>query len=315
VPNILTLTVEQTDEILNTGAYGAGAVMRVQAATTEDGVYADVSGTGSTPTVAIVAGTRSYAGYDPAGTSSTWYRTRLENVGGTRLSVDWTGDALWAEKPGHAPFQVAPEGSGLICSLWDVKQALGITDTSEDEDLIERIRQVGDEIHQMTGRLFVRTPASGVDTFLFDVDRHGHRTRTLRVPKGIAALTTVELATTSQPGTGGTYATVASADWMLRPLEGDRTVGWPATRLELSDYSGTYFYGGHNVVRLTGALGFETVPYSVQGIAQRAVIGSFLSKASAGVSAAIGPTGATTILRHISPADHESLMRFAVLLG
>jgi hypothetical protein len=303
VPNILTLTVEQPDEILNTGAYGAGALMRLQTSATEAGIYADVTGTGSTPTTVVVAGDRSYTAYDPNGTAASWYRTRFENVGGTRLSE-------WSD-----PFQVAPEGSGLITSLWDVKQALGITDDSEDEDLIERIRQVGDEIHQMTGRLFVRTPASGVDTFLFDVDRHGHRTRTLRVPKGIAALTTVELATTSQPGTGGTYATVASADWMLRPLEGDRTVGWPATRLELSDYSGTYFYGGHNVVRLTGALGFETVPYSVQGIAQRAVIGSFLSKASAGVSAAIGPTGATTILRHISPADHESLMRFAVLLG
>jgi hypothetical protein len=306
VPNILTLTVEQPDEILNTGAYGAGALMRVQTSATEDGVYADVSGTGSTPTVTVVTLTRSYTAYDPAGVSDSWYRTRFENVGATRLS-DWSD-----------PFQVAPEGSGLICSLWDVKQALGLgTSTTEDENILERIRQVGDEIHSMTGRLFVRDPASGTETWTEDVGVNGGLgclgSRILLYPKGIAALTTLEVATGSQPESGGTYTTVTAAEWFLRPTATSRDYGWPATRVTISDQSGSYFAFGYNTVRLTGARGFATVPANIQGVAERAVTAAYLSKGTGAGPAVLGPNGGTTILRNISPADRETLMRYAVI--
>jgi hypothetical protein len=88
MPMPLTLTVDDPDGVLNAGQYGAGALMRLQWSATQAGVYADVSGTGSTPTINIVSGQSSYPGYDPAGTTSLWYRTRFENVGATRLS-DW----------------------------------------------------------------------------------------------------------------------------------------------------------------------------------------------------------------------------------
>lgn len=87
--NILQVAVNSSAEILNTGAYGSGAVVRVQTSATEAGVYADVSGTGSTPTIAIVSGTSAYTGYDPNGTSTSWYRVRYENSGATRTS-DWS---------------------------------------------------------------------------------------------------------------------------------------------------------------------------------------------------------------------------------
>ena len=74
--------------LLNAGLYGAGAVFRLQSATSANGTYADVSGTGSTPTIAIVSGTEEYDGFDPNGTSATFYRARIENAGATRLS-DW----------------------------------------------------------------------------------------------------------------------------------------------------------------------------------------------------------------------------------
>jgi hypothetical protein len=304
VPNILSLTVEQPDEVRNAGAYDTGALMRVQWSATETGSFVDISGTGSTPTIAVVAATRAYTGYDPAGTVSTWYRTRFENAGGTRLS-DWS-----------SPFQVAPEGSGLICSLWDVKQALGLTNATEDENLLEAIRQVGSEIASVTGRQFIRSPASGTATWVEDIGHNGLLCvdgRTLYYPKGIAALTTLEVASTSQPETGGTYATVPAADWFLRPTAASRDDGWPATRIVISDLSSSWFSTGYNIVRFTGARGFDAVPYNIQGVAQRAVVSSFLSKGSGGVNAAIGPTGAMTILRHISPADMATLMRYAVI--
>jgi len=298
VPNILTIEVEQPDAILATGAYGAGAIARLQTSATEDGVYADVSGTGSTPTTAIVTAVRSYTAYDPAGTVSSWYRTRYENVGATRLS-DWSD-----------PFQVSPEGSGLICSLWDVKQELGTTATTDDELILEHIRQVTAEIHSITGRLFVRTPASGTSTFLFDVPMTG---RILRVPKGISNGTTLEVASQSQPESGGTYTTLGSTDWYLRPNVQDRDTGWPATSIVLSNLAGAYFAYGYNTVRLTGAMGFATVPYNIQAIGIRAAAAMTLAKGSVGNAVPIGPNGGITVLRHISPADMETLTRYMVV--
>jgi hypothetical protein len=75
--------------LLNAGMYDTGAIIRIQWSATEAGTFADVSGTGSTPTIAIVSGTETYTGYDPLGDSTRWYRSRFENAGGTRLS-DWS---------------------------------------------------------------------------------------------------------------------------------------------------------------------------------------------------------------------------------
>src|SRR5262245_9841796 len=125
MPNIVKVKVENPDEIRNAGAYDTGAIIRLQTGATETGSFSDVSGTGSTPTLPIVAATRSYTGYDPNGTSSSWYRTRYENAGATRLS-DWS-----------AAFQVGDETAGQLCSLYDVQQELGETGTDANRD--ERI--------------------------------------------------------------------------------------------------------------------------------------------------------------------------------
>lgn len=294
MPNILKLTCENPDEILNAGAYGALAVIRLQTAAVEAGPFADVAGTGSTPTTTVVAGTTAYTAYDPAGTSSSWYRTRFENVGATRLS-DWS-----------AAFQVAGEEGGLICSLYDVKQALGRppSDTTADEVLLEHIRRVTAEINGYTRRLFTRSPASGTKTVLFDVRQVS---RSLWVPRGIAEMSQLELATQ----TGGAFTTISASDWFLDPPDSERDFGWPATRITLSDLatSGMSFFSiGKRVVRATMAEGWAAVPADVAGIGERAVIASFLSKGSgAGGVAAIGPSGGTTILRNISPADRATL--------
>ena len=73
-------------DLLDTNMYGAGAVIRTQSATSETGTYADITGD---TTVPLVSGTESYTAHDPLGTSATWYRSRFENAGGTRLS-DWS---------------------------------------------------------------------------------------------------------------------------------------------------------------------------------------------------------------------------------
>ena len=86
MPNVLTITADNPDGLLNAGAYGAGALIRVQSSATEAGSYADLTGTGGTATIALVTGTRAYNAYDPAGTATTWYKTRYESSTGTRTS-------------------------------------------------------------------------------------------------------------------------------------------------------------------------------------------------------------------------------------
>jgi hypothetical protein len=297
LPNTIRVTVDAPDDILNIGSYGTGALIRVQSSTTEAGTFADVTGTGSTPTMPIVTGTRIYTGYDPAGDVSTWYRTRYESATASRLSA-------WA-----AAFQAGGDQAGLICSLYDVKQRLGIADssTTEDENLLEIIRSVTADIQVYTGRRFVRSPLSGTTTFYFDVERYG---RTLRIPQGIATMSTLEVATTSQPETGGTFTTVSSTSWFLRPVTAERDFGWPATSVVLSDLSGSYFYPGYNTVRATMALGWATVPSDVETIGQNMVVANHMAKASGGPAALIGPTGAMTVLRNLSPEDRGKLDRY-----
>lgn len=125
MPNFIAIDTggQSPDQILNAGAYGTGAVFRLQSSATSGGTYADVSGTGSTPTIAIVTDIRSYTGYDPNGSSTTWYRTRFENTGGTIVS-DWS-----------TVFQVGATG-GLhpdYVSLDEMRAFLRITDVSDIE--------------------------------------------------------------------------------------------------------------------------------------------------------------------------------------
>jgi hypothetical protein len=100
--------------------------MRLQWSATAGGTYADVSGTGSTPTTTVETDKRSYTGYDPVGTGVTWYRTRFENTGATRVS-DWS-----------PVFQVGETG-GLYpdyASLDEMRTFLKITDVADiDDDL------------------------------------------------------------------------------------------------------------------------------------------------------------------------------------
>lgn len=297
MPNPLHITSENSEELLNVGAYDAGAVIRLQWSATQAGAFVDVSGTGSTPTLALVAGTRSYIGYDPNGTSSTWYRVRYENVGATRVS-DWL-----------AAFQVGGEEAGQLCSLYDIRQRLGFpaSDTTQDENILEIIGQVSASIMGYTGRRFARNPSSGTTTFLYDVNRWS---RTLYVPKGIAEMSQLEIASV----TNGAFTVIPTTDWFLDPPATERDYGWPATRITLSNVSGWYFYPGKLVARLTMAEGWTSVPADIQAIAQRASVGAFLSKGSgaSGVTL-VGVTGGMTVLRNLSPADMETLTWYSHL--
>lgn len=291
MPNTVRVTVDGVDDLLNAGMYDAGAIIRLQSCATETGVYANVT------TAALVSGTRIYPMYDTAGASSTWYRTRYENAGGTVTST-------WSDV-----FQAGGEEGGLICSLYDVKQQLGIPDatTTSDEELTEFIRAVTDDFEFLTGRDF--TGAQGDVTFRV----HTRSGRVLWIPRGIQSVTTLGIATDDQPSSGGTYATATATDYFLDPPEYERGPYWPATRIVFRSQAGTRFYDAAYGAEITGRPGWAQVPPNIARIGASAVCARFLTKGREGPRAVIGPDGRATILRDVSPADFATLMRYAVL--
>src|SRR5512139_2081698 len=214
MPNLIKVYVEDPDALLTSGMYDAGAIVRLQSGAAEAGPFSNEA------TAALVTGTKAYTLYDADGSSTTFYRTRYENSGGT-VTSDWS-----------PVFQVAGEEAGYLCSLEDVKQRLFNTataDATNDEDLAEIIRQVSTDILGHTGREFVGTPGDVTRTFDLTMT-----TPTLYVPGGLRSITTLGYAVSDQPDTGGTYTTITSTYYYLRPLAHERTSGWPATRLELA---------------------------------------------------------------------------------
>jgi hypothetical protein len=300
VPNVLKITVENPDEILNTGAYAAGALIRLQTSATEAGAFTDVSGTGSTPTIPVLAATRSYTGYDPNGIVSSWYRTRYENAGGTRLS-DWT-----------PAFQTGDEQAGLICSLYDVQQELGETgtDPARDERILEGIRQVTTAIEGYCGRWFVPRPLSGTTTYRFTTGWGS----VLRIPKGIRSISTLNIATQDQPATGGTYTAATASDFYLDKPEAERDVGWPATKVQLLSTASSRFYPALNGAEIVGAFGWAAVPPDIQGVAIRAVTRRYIGKGGGGVSVAVGPVGTEFLLPDLSGSDRRTLDWYRALV-
>lgn len=285
---IISVTVENADELLNTGYLGAGALGRVERAATQAGAYSEIS------TFPLVSGTRLYTVYDLTGATDSWYRVRYTTAAAGSPSS--YGDV----------FQSGDETGGLICSVYDVEQELGQTlSANEREQVIEKIRQVGAAIEGFTGRWFIRRPLSGTTTYRM----HTVYGRTLRIPKGITSITTLGYGTTSQGATGGTFT--STTDYWLDPPEMDRDVGWPATAIRL--LSPVVFTDASFGAEITGAFGWPSVPYDIQGVAIRAVVRRFIGKSGGGVAVAVGPNGTEFLLPDLSGSDRKTLEWYAVM--
>lgn len=118
-----------SDEVLSD--YGAGALVRIQSAIAKTGPFADLA----SPTVAVVAGISEYRFVDPAGTTTTWYRDRFENAGGSEVSA-WSDPFLGAARP-------------YYLSLEDLKAL--VSTTLSDEALLILLDAAREEIVRYAG--------------------------------------------------------------------------------------------------------------------------------------------------------------------
>lgn len=250
-----------------------GPINRIQIERSDVGGGAGYANIG---TKTLVDGTLTYTFSDVNGDNSDWYRWYFSNAANTY--------PMEANRTYSPEVQPGDPGAGLLCSLGDVKQRLKIkaADTGDDELITDIIEQVSTDIIGHTGRMLARSPSSGTTTFYEDVVCSS---RELRLPEGIATATVLEVATSSQPDTGGTYTVVPTTEWVLR--ERSTTSGYigAATRFVILDTSSFFFTAGINTVRWTGAKGFDPTPSWVRGIATRASVRYFQSRGSGIVQA------------------------------
>lgn len=301
--NTLDLTAENPDQLI--AGFGAGARINVQTSATETGTFVDLT------TIDLVAATRAYTYEHLAGISSTWYRIRYEDSAGANAN-DWSD-----------PFQTGDETSGLLCSLFDVKQRImgtATVSTFEDELLLEIIREVSDDIEDYVGQWLAPRPTDpgSTMTLMFDVpgdylwyyprkgvllEQSGKRT-------GIRSFSAVGVASVSQPDTGGTYTALSAADLVIRPRP---TLTDPGLRLEyLARGFGGFFYAGQNTVQVTGSFGPASVPPRIQSVALAMVTRRYMGKETAAAAVAVGPDGGVRLLSDIPPGMRDTLDRLRV---
>lgn len=239
------LHVASAGDLLVTAAYGAGAIARLHRDTS-----AAFAAPTSVTTVALVSGTDRYEVWDADGASTSWYRWRVENAGGTELS-DWT-----------TPFQVTARRP--IATLASVKLALGTGATATDDDVLSLF------IDGINGRIVQRIgyyPGPSSDTSRTyhgkDAVRDGKR---LWIPGGVRSVTTLSIATE----TGGSAAAATSTDYITGPDSYDLRPGEPFHWIEFVDVttgSHSRFASGYSNVVIAGLFGWGAVPDDLVAVA------------------------------------------------
>lgn len=174
-----------------------------------------------------------------------------------------------------------------LCTTAQVKGRLfpaGVTDAVDDSLISEIIDEVSAWIEGYTGRKFI---AETAQTYVFDTEA-GY---VLRIPRGIRAVTSMGVASTHQPDSGGSYTTVSAADILLRPKTVDLPEGWPYFEVHISrgTLAGTvsYFSRADNGATITGNFGFGSIPKDIEAVAIDAAVAAYQARKN-GASSVMG---------------------------
>lgn len=250
------VTVLNTAELLDTNAYGAGALLRWETSATQAGVYVEGG------TAPLISGTTLYDVWDAAGTPGvTWYKTRVSNGAGSTFS---------------AYSVVVQDGVPLTYATVDQVLALfetPITNSAKIARLTAAIGTATDEIISFfDGRDFFRHPTTGTETWLAsEAECDG---RILHVHDGLVTLTKLEVSLDR----GTSFTEIASGNYVLRGSGPHQAVdpagNQPAFHVELTGLTNFAWIGfprWPQSVRLTGARGWPAIPASlVEGCTARA---------------------------------------------
>lgn len=176
-----------------------------------------------------------------------------------------------------------------LCTATDVKTQAKINDALDDAFISSLIDRCSAFIEGYTLRKFVPDDAA---TYVFDTE-YG---TTLFIPRGIRVITSMGVATTHQPDSGGTYTTVPAADRLLRPKPVDLPLGWPPTEVRISRAALTVplFASVENGCTITGNFGFAATPDDIKQVTIDAVIAAWSHRRD-GASSVIGADAAAAV--------------------
>lgn len=149
---------------------------------------------------------------------------------------------------------------GSYATTSALKALIGKTDSDDDTIIGLICDRVNGYIESPGGTGRVIAPVSSA-AYLLDGDGSDR----LYFPRGIRAITLLEIANY----TGGTYATELATNYVLRPPAHERSVGWPATWLHLTNASTQHrvFPPGYDTVRMTATTGFAAIPDEITNLA------------------------------------------------
>jgi gp6-like head-tail connector protein len=168
-----------------------------------------------------------------------------------------------------------------LCTVAQVKARDEIPDAADDAVLSELIDQVTDFIQGYTRR---RLLPDNAKTYFLDTAAGS----VIEAPRGIRAVTSIDIASSDQPDTGGTFSTsIAAADILLRPSELYRQPGWPPTQILLKGTSVGRLTDGLNRAKVVGDFDFAATPPAIQAVAIDAVVAAFAARTD-GASEVIG---------------------------
>lgn len=186
-----------------------------------------------------------------------------------------------------------------------LKSNLGITDATDDTILGTVCDRINQYIETKTGRVFAPISSAVIK---FD----GDGTNCLRYPKGIRAVTLLEIA----PYTGADYETIAAGDYFLRPSPADLRPGWPYTRIYLSNHhAGPYgaFPRGFDTVQVTATTGWTAIPDDITELALTAATRAWHAiKSGQGDLVGTDDMGQVLVSRFFSARDLETLRLYGV---
>lgn len=159
----------------------------------------------------------------------------------------------------------AGEYTTLALVTADLTQEGTTWDTTYDTQIQKKVDAANARVTEYIG-LYIGPSSDTVRTYDVPLTVTPDGFRRLFIPGGIRTATLLEVATQ----TGGTFSTVASTDYFLRPLATSLPTGAAFTEIWMSNLpvgSVSGFSGGYGVVRITGTFGPAAVPSSLVEIA------------------------------------------------
>lgn len=250
--------------VLEDGAFGAGALIRIERADLDPAPPHDLGAYSEVNTLEVLATSLQYRWWDPDGIDTSSYRWRVSNAADDVVS-DYS-EAFAGTSPAATIVPRSYASLDRMLAGWD-------TIPSQPQKLRRLAIALGaatDElISELSGRDYFRHPSFGETTWLVPpIDIDG---RILHLHDGIVSLSTLEISLDH----GATFATLDAADYVLRGSgprdELDLGPSTPAFHVELVTLTRRGFPFRPGSVRATGVRGWPAIPEAlIEGTVARA---------------------------------------------